>query len=295
LKALEGTFVIDGMIEGPLLDARHEHALRDWIARVAQRGLSFALELESGSFSVLADSAPVAMDKIGDAPADAATNALRELLDTLPRPMRTKVFSTLRSMQYGKNTELQTIYTISSAGTVQTHQRAVETQTSPPMMCMPRQGLMRRFGMGAIVAMLALLVSALFVDYPSAGRKLLGSLRTADAEGITVEAGPFAQYIKIESKRMSKMGLLTLTLRRGERFPLSDGDYQSLLAGASVPQRLAVEAIARGYVRCEVFDCGGAFATSSLQRISDLRGNEKIDIAIPVPRDKRVSRVALVY
>ena len=90
---------------------------------------------------------------------------------------------------------------------------------------------------------------------------------------------------------------MILTLKRTADFPTDANSLDRLLAGqgASVARRLALEAIARGYVRCERFGKDDEFLGFTMERISGLRRKETTELAVMLPVKKRLIRLVITY
>ena len=112
-----------------------------------------------------------------------------------------------------------------------------------------------------------------------------------------MDAGPFGPYLSIVGKARRGEDTLALRLKRTARFPLSSPDVDRLFAeaGGAVDARLTVEALARGYVRCEYFDAQGAFLGQVMVRIADLRRREGIAVVLALPREHRPVRLVMAY
>jgi len=67
------------------------------------------------------------------------------------------------------------------------------------------------------------------------------------------------------------------------------------VAPASAPSRLAADAIAAGYVRCEFFDEKGEFMDYIFVRIKRLRDADTMKLGIPFVSDRRPSSVSITY
>ena len=298
-ERVEGTVILDGLVEGRIPgrgDA--EDVLHDWVRHAASSNLWFSLQLEGGSFSILADNKPIQAEDLAPRPADRIADALRDLLEVLPAQERKGVLSTLRSVEYREGVEVQTLYAIDPDGGVAVRQRTLSARTAPAARPLTRKEKIRLAAVGVVVALLLLAVTSIFVDY----RSLLGGVferfapfRPADLQ---VEVKGFQDYLTVEKKAASRDGKeVILTLKRGKNFPLTDADCERLLAESPKPlsARLAVHALAGGYVRCECFDAKGKFLGFTMQRISELREKETTELALPLPTGGRLARVVITY
>ncbi len=296
----EGTLVLDGMLEGKLPDdPEAESRLHEWIGFAASLGLPFQIEIDGDSFSILADDTPVETEGLGDAPADKIVAALDQLLKVFPADSRRRVFSTVRSIHYLRGEEVQTLYTVGTDGAIQTRQRTVDARTKAPPRKLTGREKRRIVLTGVAVAAVLIAISALFVPYGELFGRAVRALRPFDLGSIEVRLGRFGRYFTIEKMEVSKDGrAIVFTLERTSLFPRDEAALTALMAeaGDSVPERLTVEALARGYVRCEYFDREGEFITFTFRRVSDLRVSEQAEVHVPLPAPRnRLGRIQVTY
>lgn len=298
-EKVEGTIVLDGLIEGKLPDTPGaEQLLREWIEFAAGASLKFSLELEGASFNILAANTPIAAGPLGPKPAVQIAGTLAELLKVFPPGQGHGAFSTLRSVEYRRGMAVQTLYTIAADGTVNTQERTVDAQTTAPPEPVSRREILRMAVFGVGVAAIVLAVSSIFVDYGDLWARIVEGATPFRAEELKVDAAAFKDYFTVESKAKARGGkAVVLTLKRTKDFPLDAAAIDKLPAakGDSLTARLALEAIARGYVRCERFGKDDEFLGFTMQRISGLRQTETIQLAIPLPIKKRLTRLAITY
>src|SRR5436190_306668 len=117
-----GTFMLDGLVQGPVPDPA---ALQAWVTQAARASLGFSLEIEGGRFSLLADNATVPtarMDKPGLT--TGMTQALEALLALYPGG-RATLYSTIRSREFRPGAEVQTLYIINPDGTISAQSREI--------------------------------------------------------------------------------------------------------------------------------------------------------------------------
>jgi hypothetical protein len=298
-EKVEGTFLLDGLLEGRLPDIPDAEAcLRKWIDFAAGRQLHFGLEIEGGTFNILADKRPIRADDLGPEPAEALAEALRDFMRVFPPGQPTGVFSTLRSVEYRPGLEVQTLYVIAPTGDVQTRQRAVDARTTQPPEPLTRGAKAKIAVAGVLIAALVFLISAVFVDYRALWHRIVESSTPFDPDKLVVEMDGFQPYFAVEKKALGRNGkAAVLTLKRAEAFPKSDADCERLLAasGGSLSKRLTAEALARGYVRCELFGKDAEFLGFCVQRVARLREKETTELVIPLPREQRLVRVVITY
>jgi len=297
-EKVEGTLVLDGLLEGKIpRQPGAEGRLREWVAAVASANLRFSLELEGGSFSILADNRPIPAEDLAPSPTERIAAAVGELLKLFPPQERRSIFSTLRSVEYRAGAEVQTMYAIGADGAIRVRERTVEAATTRALRPLGRREKLRIGLIGVVVALLVFLVSSIFVDYRAVLDRILEAVVPPDAAALKVETGAFADYFSVEQKSFRGGKAAVLTLKRGKAFPLDEAAVEELLAkaGKSVSARLAVEALARGYVRCEYFDKKDKFLGFTTQRISGLREAESIELVLPLPGEGRLARIVITY
>jgi hypothetical protein len=300
-EKIEGTLLLDGMIEGKLPrfpDA--EQRIRDWAERPFSAKFRFSADVQGSRFSLMPDTTPLSAAPFGRDAALGIAESVEQLLKIFPPEERGGVFSTLRSVEYQKNQEIQTFYAIAPNGTVATRQRSADaTTTAPPQPLSARQRL-RMAATSGVVLLAVFGLSTLFVDY----RRLFADIRdqvvAPDPAAIQIEHPAYDRYIRVTDKKLGQGGkTLLVTLARTESFPVNDPSSQPSVTppGATIGERLALDAMARGYVRCEYFDSEGAFVGFSLERIAGLRTQETITLELPLGATARhrAGRIVITY
>jgi hypothetical protein len=295
---VEGTFRIEGLLEGRLPhDPEVADHLEDWVAVARDVGLRFDLEIEVGSFNLLPDARPVDVQRVGGAPADTLLDLLNQLLDTFPEDERV-LTSTLHSTEVQAGRELQTIYAIGPTGRFERSDRTVSSVTRSPQRPLSRRQMLVRGGIGLGIALLLLIVASFFVEFRSVWNRCTTALSALDVDNIEIDATRFKDYFTVEEKGWASRGRhIVLTLRRTGRFPTNDETLEALRAEAdtTLRTRLTLEDIARGYVRCELYDPHGEFIAPVELRIADLRSAEIARAYVPIPSRVRLGRVLLTH
>ncbi|MEX0716898.1 MAG: hypothetical protein WD066_09935 [Planctomycetaceae bacterium] len=298
---VEGTLVLGGLLEGRCANGpAPEEKLREWIEFMRTLGPRFSLDCSGSSFSLLPDDAPASTARLGSAPETAIAQAVEQLLGVLPAEDRGNVFSTLRSAEYRPKEEVQSVYLVAPDGAVKVETRVVDAQTVAPATPVSIRARVRYALLGLAIAALLLGVTAFFVDVPGLLSRLAGVVKPVDMQELAVDAAPFAAHFRIVEKELATDGrYLLLTLERGDRFPRTDAELQqaSERAEGVLSDRLAIEALARGYVRCELFDPDGRFFSASTHRIAGLRTEESITLAVPLQSNpkRRLGSVRIGY
>ncbi len=296
----EGTIGLDGLIEGqlPTEVPDFEAHLKDWVRLLARMGLQVELEVDGSSFNLLASPRRVAVSRLGGPPAHQIGQAVEQLVQAFPDVAQSQVFSTLRSVEYRTNEEIQTVYVIRPDGTVETPQRSVEAATTPPPKP-PTKGEWLRVFLGGL-ALIAVVfgLSSIFVDYGSLFRSLWHRVVPIDAEALDVDASRFSAYFEVTKReRGPQSKFVRLTLAATSAYPKSPEAFEAAYAAPdlSFERRLTLDALARGYVTFEVFDEDGKHLASRRLRIRALGDEETLVVDVYVPRDPRPERLVLTW
>lgn len=298
-EKVEGQFRLDGLLEGPLPDTPEaERKLREWVESAASTGLEFHLDVDGGRFSLLPGTQDIPARHLGENPSDTLCEALERLARFFPAPCRRELTSTLRSIEYRPGTEVQTIYLLQPDGCVEPRQRKIEAETVAPP---DDSDLHNRLVLG-LIGFLALLVvlgiSALFVDYPTLLGDLFRNLRPPDPKKVEVQCPSFERFVEVVDKKLAPdRRSMVVTIRRTDDFPTREEDIDQAMQQAEgrVQQELALEALARGYVRCELFDRDGKFIGFVQCRIKSLRYRSTADLHLPLSRSPQLARVEITY
>ena len=300
-ERIEGTVILDGLIEGRLPDdPDFESKLRQWVQLADSLGARFSLDLGGGTFSLLPDQGPFATSKFGGAPDDGLRQALEQLVSAFPEELRGGVFSTLRSSEFRPGEEVQTLYLVQNTGTVQAKTRIVDTRTSPAKRPLSGKNKVKRGALGALGAVALLGVLSLFIDLRSLVGDFVDTLRPLGSEKVSVDTAAFSGFLTVDGVRVdSNRRKLVLMLKRLEGYPVGEEQleqvWEATAGPAALKHRLALEAIAQGYLRAELFDAKGAFLEVNTLRIRDLNQTAGIEAAVSLPRRGRVAKVILTF
>jgi hypothetical protein len=292
----EGTFQLDGLVEGPApADAVAARRLEEWAGLMKQAGISLSLEVDGSRFSFLPD--PTPRTRTGPAGSLARTirDALQQLVDGLPPALRPEVFSTLRSVEVGSGFEIQTAYIVGRQGTIETRDRTVEIETTPPTTHRRVRVKMVAMALVGVAAVAAL--STLVVDYRTLFRRLWERVTPVAPSEIAVDAGAFRQWMRGSVREVDDdQGLIFLEIAPTESFPKGPNVTE---AAAAVPastfeERLALNALATGYIRCEIFDKDRTYLASASVRVRGLGPGASVVTNVPLPRGPKPRTLVLV-
>ena len=295
-EKIEGTVVLDGMLEGRISETAGTQAkLVDWNRFAAAAGRRFNLEFDGSHFSLLAENAPGPVGALKGPPAEIITRTLNELLKALPLDERRGLFSTIRSLEYRKHLEVQTLYAVGPDGLITSRERTVQAKTTAGPERLTLRQKLALGGIGLGIALALFIVSALFVDYRAIFGHVVEGIRPIDAKELRVETERFKKYFTVTNQEVASGGqALVVTLKRTDAFPRSDADVERLAESEkSLLARLAVEALATGWVRVECYDKEDQLLSLSFLKISELRQKETAKLRVLLPTDHRPARIVI--
>ena len=296
---VEGTFRLDGLLEVRIDDVDGIRGkLEEW-ARQARRefGLHFHVQIEGSGLSVMPDAEVLDAEELSVSVEESVRSALQALVEILPEAARPNVMSTIRSIKFGRNEEVQTLYAVDAAGTVELQSRTQAAETAARPRKLTTREKLETGAFVAIAILLVFLISSIFIDYRALLRNTLLELRPVNVEAIEVSAGPFAEFVDVANATEGKFrGKIALKITAKERLAgfLQALEKDPVPDGISWKDKLAVEALARGYLHVEFYDDEGELVKHKELRVPVNLLTADDPLKIELPRD-RVARIRLTY
>jgi len=306
-EKLEGTILLDGLIEGRLSDEQVEEKLRQWVEFMGSMGLRFNLDVGGSAFSILPDNQAVSTAKLAPSPDDAIRQGIEQLIKVLPEADRGSVFSTLRSAEFRKNEEVQSLYVVASLPggapgntEVQVQSRSVDAKTVAPPKPISVRDKVKLALLGLVFAAAFFGIAMLFPPVREKLAEFVGAIKPVTVEAVTVRAEAFKDYFTAAPKELSRGSrVLVITLTPTAAYPKTEEALQAEFAKTdTLTKKLAVEALAKGYVRIELVDADGVTFSAQEFRIRDLEKKESLDLEVPVTageKKRRLERVEIRY
>lgn len=297
-EKIEGTLVLDGLIQGRLADDNDEviAKLHEWVKFLAGLGVHFSLQTAGATFSLLPDNRPLPAQPLGQQPEDSLQQAIEQLAQLFPEPQHGQLFSTLRSNEYRKGEEVQTVYTLVQ-GAVRRHSRTVEADTTPPPEPISTKEKVKLGAISAGIFVAVLAVAMLIPGVRAMFGEVVDVVRPFHADEIKVELGQYKKFftLSVDDKESNRAEWF-LRFKRTADFPKNNQqlDEAAKAAGESVAGRLAVESLARGYVQADLFDAENKFLGTINLRIADLQKDSSIEGKVPVPQKTKPARLVLI-
>jgi hypothetical protein len=297
-EKIEGTMVLDGLIQGRLADRDDQtsNQLKEWVGFLDRLGIRFSLQVANATFSLLPENQPVSVQPLGGQPEDSLQQALEQLAQVFPEPQRGQLFSTLRSNEYRKGEEVQTVYTIVQ-GAVRRHSRTVEADTTPPPVPLSTKEKVKLGAIGAAIVIASLAIAMLIPGVRAMFGDVIDVVKPFHADEIKVELGQYKKYftLAIDEEKSNRAEWL-VKLKRTSDFPQNAEhlDAAAKTVNDSVTGRLAIESLARGYVQADLFDAEDKYLGTINLRIADLQKKEAIEGRVQVPQKTKPARMVLI-
>jgi hypothetical protein len=292
-EKIEGTIVLEGLIQGRLPDEDEAtESLRQWVRFMAKLGLAFNLETRNAAFSLLPDNRAASAAALDDSPEHTLRQALEQLVASVPEQHRGQMFSTLRATYYRPGEEVQSVFAIVD-GKVRVESRAVDAHTTPPPEPLSNRERIKLGAIGALIAVVLLGVAMLFPGVRAMFGQVAEMVRPFNVDEIAVDLGPYKSYFSCQlDAKDSDRNALVLQFKRAANYPQDSQQLDRAMAEeSSTVARLALENLARGYVRVEMFDEKEKFVGTTELRIADLRHKEMLDVKIRLPEKTKISKL----
>jgi hypothetical protein len=261
-QKIEGTFYIDGLLEGPIYSQEDENNINR-IVRVSQkRGLVLIAAFDGGRFSILADSGNVQVNKLNNSVDNIVVQFLDDLIGNYSPDDYTQIMSTLRSIEYIEGYEIQTLYGIKHDGTVSVNQRTVEADTVKPAQPLSWQYKIKIAVIFLIILSVVFGISSFFVPYRDMARRFIAKAKPFKKENLKIDTQVFSNYFSIDAVEIDVIeNVITIACKTSDNYPDTDEKINKLWKSSenSISQSLAVEALNRNSLRCLFFDFDGKY------------------------------------
>jgi len=294
---IEGTFHLDGLLEGPFFPDDDTDIISAFVKQASNAGLKFHTAIEGGRFSLLADTESVEIRSGEESAHVRMVKCLNELLSNYSSEECMKMMSTLRSVEYIPEYEIQTLYGIRPDGTVATEQRTVRANTIRPAQPPNWRDKLKLIVILVVVLCAAIGVSAFFVPYRDIAKRLIDKAKPFKIQNLKIDTDSYGQFFQVEQVELDRgEGIIRIVCKTLERYPATEDELNKLWKSSEdlLSQRLAVEALMRNYVRCEFFDRDGDFRGQQLCYIHWVE-HKKETFSIVIPFKTYLDRVKITY
>ncbi|MBN1766454.1 MAG: hypothetical protein JW860_14450 [Sedimentisphaerales bacterium] len=302
IKPLEGTFYIDGLLEGPVFGEGDEDLIRRFVRRAAKDGFIFSLAIDGGRFSLLAEKQPGTLPESARSADSLIARHLNEFLDNYRPEEAAQMMSTIRSVEFIPSQEVQTVYGIMPDGKLALEQRKVKAETIKPPRPLSLKEKIRVTGVLVVILAIVFGVSMIFVPYRQLFGRIADSVRPYKIETLEIEQGYYTLYFNIESTEVLKKKLLIrMQCRPTELFPQDVNRLNTIWEVLTekdpehaIVHKMALEAIWKKYIRCEMFNAEGEYLGQEMCRMFRDQDDKNV-FSLYIPFDKKIRKVVLTF
>jgi len=295
VKKVEGTFCLDGLIEGPVFSSEDEIIIGDFVKDASKNGVRLHLSIDGGRFNILPGTEPVKLQAEGISADSIITDCVDRWLSNYSAAECNRLMSTLRSIEFMKNCERRTVYGIGPDGKTTYEQQTVDAKTIAPSVPPTRKEILKAGVVILLTVSVLIGVSSFFVPYREIFNKFWQSVRPYHVESIAFENKVYSKLFEIEKVEADKnSNWINITCRTLEDFPKTEEqmDIMWKAAKGTLQDKLAIESIARGYVLCEFYNAENKFITHrNCRMLLDEKENDKFSLVIPYNR--QINRVEI--
>jgi len=298
-QKIEGTFFLDGLLEGPIFSPEDETFIQKLVDQARSVGLKFHLATDSGRFSVLADKQIAKLPS----PQVSADSIVKEMLEELVRNYSrqecSQLMSTLRSVEYLPRQEKQTLYAIVPDGTISVQQRTIPADTVTPAPPLDMRTRLKYLGIVAGIMIVLFAISTLFVPYRSLYRKVVHNLKPFQVQNVQTDATVYQNYFQVETLEIEKgkdQDIIRVRCKIKPDFPDTTEKLNRTwnTARDSLEDRLVLEALARKNIRCELYGSENKYLKEYLCRIHWDK-EDKTLFYLYIPMDRKIERILITY
>ncbi len=178
-----------------------------------------------------------------------------------------------------------------------TTERIVEEETvSPSRARIDRTRLMYAAGGFSAFLLAALLISSLFVDYGNLLGEYTGLFGGISKKDLSIRNEAYEKYFTVTVKQLRQNGRVLLELKRTDQYPTDENTWKQLKNQVtSLPERVALDQLARGYLRVEFVDKEGTFNGFQMLRVKNLNEQKRIQKVVKLPDRFTAWTLVLTY
>ncbi len=294
---IEGTFYMEGLLEGPLLSDDDAEIINAFVKQTEKAGLKFHAAINTGRFSLLANTEPLNAKSTGESADALIVKYLGEFLKNYSPKECVQLMSTLRSVEYIPGNEIQTIYCIKPDCTVAAEQRIVRTDTVSPAKPADLKHTIKIILPLIIVLCAGIGISAFFIPYRDIAQRIINDLAPFDPNNVTIDNELYKQFFRVEVLEADKNnGIIQIICMVSESFPKTEQELNNLWNSSndSLSQKLVTETLARNCIRCVFYDSEGQFLGQKICYMQWLEEDKKT-FGLIIPFDKDFKKIQMTY
>lgn len=252
---IEGTFIIDGLLEGVLIAEEDFSHIQNFVAKAKKQNIIFYPSVDGSRFSLLPEQHPVKLPPN----AISAEMILCELLDQLMANFTaaecSQWSSTLRSTEYDTGYEKQTLYGIGNDCKIQPITRSVKANTTSPARPLNSSEKAKIAVFATIAILIIFGISLVFVPYKKLTSRVIENIMPYKLEQLKIQMSNYQNYFVVVDRKI-KSGQLILTCKPTSEFPYTEDQANALWLDSdkNMSAKLTIETLARKQVYCELYN-----------------------------------------
>lgn len=287
-KPIEGTFVLEGIIEGKIFSV--DNTIDDWIKLASKTGLNFEVEINNNNFNLYPSPNVYYAENFSDEPEILIKHLLSELLKNLGETEN--IFSSLRSRQYLDQKERQTLFLVNeNTLEVLIQQRDADVQTYKINKNRIKQAKFLKYLSYILIISISISWGYFLKFWPLGSNRIISN---TGSNSISIEMNYYDPYIEITQKSFeisNQERNFILTIKKNDKFPTDDSlDNKTLISMTNILSRLAIEDLIRGKINLETRDKNN----ETLNRFSrPLNFNNTNTTTIRFPYNKYINNITI--
>jgi len=217
-KPVTGTYSLDGLIQGKVLDYSQE--LSAWSKSAEAKGVKFDLRFDASDFSLLPNDIPQSFSSIKEGKLeDLISASIEELLNVFDDLSAAQIFSTLRSEKYLDGMSQQSIYRVHNDGKVDYESRVVDVETEAAPIELTNSAKIKIGLFSLLGIFLLFLASTPFINYKGMFADAKDQLTALKANELVIDTSKVcgAFNLTVDSINTRKKEIV-LKVERGERW-----------------------------------------------------------------------------
>lgn len=292
----EGTFYLDGLIEGCFSAEEDEQRIRRFVDEIRRDGFDFYLKIERNHFSLLPRQQSCKKKQFDLSVDRFLEGRLEKLFEEYSCRDFKKFMSTLRSVEYLDGFETQAVYGIDTDGQIVVEKRTIPAATVPSQKPLSLKQKVQGYGVMALVLLAAIAISSLFVPYKKMAGSLWSSIRPYDVKEVQVSFDAYSSLVEPQEIGFSKdKSHLVIAFLIKPGFPLTKEGLNAewIQSAENMEKRLVLESIARNTLRCNLFDQNGEhYAVYSCSLIWN---EQRSGFTLRIPFSRTLGRIEITY
>jgi len=252
---VEGTFTIDGLLEGVIIAEEDYSHIQNFVTQAKKHNIIFYPSVDGSRFSLLPEQHPVKLPPDAVSAEMILCDLLNQLMANFTAAECSQWSSTLRSTEYDTGYEKQTLYGIGNDCKIQPITRSVKANTIAPARPLNPSEKAKIAVFSTIAILIIFGISLFFVPYKKLANRVVENVRPYKLEELEIQMPLFDEYFEITGRQV-KSGKLILTCKPLPKFPRTYEQMNELwmIPDQNMASKLSIETLARKHLFCELYN-----------------------------------------